>query len=192
MTVLGSIHTFTRRALQELPWDGARFGALFGYLSGLIPDSYAEGCRSVARMLVPLPETPRDALPHLLRAFGLPAYLVHDTSTPTGYAATLARMGAAAWATHSIAGSVVGLEAELATAGVTTPTIVPDADPTVSTFYLTTPDASGPPQEWGGGTWGDGTCYGEYAVSQPARQGIRAVMEYFRPARSRFTGVTPP
>lgn len=191
MSALGHIHTFLRRALQELPWDGPAFGAMFGYLSGILPDSLAEGHRSVARMLVPLPYTPVDVLPHLLRAFGLPAYQVHDTSVSAGYLAVLARCRAA-WDTHAIGGSNAGMAAELESAGLADVRVHRGwEDSTISEFRIETSSATLSDEYGAGGDWGDGDHYGVWDLTESQAQGLRAVLAYWRPARSRFIGIHP-
>lgn len=193
MAAIQNINTFFRRAMEQLPWDGPRFASLFGWVTGLAPDSLAEGHRTVARMLLPLPESPVDILPYLARAMGVPLYPVHDTSSPTGYAATLARLQATL-ATHAVAGSSAGLVVELIAAGLLGDdydvAVVPDADQTLQAFDVVAD--SDPPETYGGGaTYGDGTIYGRQLTADQAR-GLLAVMAYFRAAGARFREVVIP
>lgn len=179
-----SIHTFLRRALQELPWDGPLFGALFATLSGLIPDTLAEGHRTVARMLLPLPESPVDILAPIARALGVPLYPVDDVTDGDGYAATLARLQATL-TSHATAGSSRRIEAECVAAGLAGAEVQPDADQTLQAFDVGV-DVSDDPEEYDGGAeYGDGTIYGRQIPDEQAR-GLLAVMAYFRPAGARF------
>lgn len=184
MAADGTIHTYLRRALQQLPWDGPRFAALFGWLSGLAPDVLAEANRTVARMLVPLPESPVDILPHLARAMGIPLYAVHDATTPAGYIASMARLRTTL-AVHEVAGSASGLASELALAGLEAPLVEPDLDQTIQAFDVECENSTDPETFGGGATYGDGTIYGRQLPAGVA-SGVLAVMRYFRPAGARF------
>lgn len=187
MAADGTIHTYLRRALQQLPWDGPRFAALFGWLSGLAPDVLAEAHRTVARMLVPVPESPVDILPYLARAMGIPLYAVHDATTPAGYVASMARLRTTL-AVHEVAGSIAGLASELTLAGLEDVTIAPDDDQTLQAFDVKCSNSTAPETYGGGATYGDGTIYGRQLPPNVA-SGVLAVMRYFRPAGARFRNI---
>lgn len=183
----GTIHNFLRRALQQLPWDGPRFAALFGYLSGVAPDVLAEANRTVARMLVPLPESPVDILPHIARAMGIPLYAVHDATTPAGYIASMARLRTTL-TVHEVAGSVMGLASELTLAGLEDVQVVPFDDQEEQAFDVRCSNSTDAETYGGGATYGDGTIYGRQLPANVA-SGVLAVMKYFRPAGARFSEI---
>lgn len=179
-----NIHTFLRRAAQELPWDGRRFGNLFGYLSGLVPDTIGETHRQLARLTLPLPFSPTDVLPYLARDLGVPLYAANDPTTPTGYAATLAQLQSTV-ATHRIAGSMAGLVTELVRAGLAGADIRPSATHPAQVFDVGV-TTSNPPRVYGTASeYGDGYIFGRQ-VSAARAAGLLAVMRYFRPAGARF------
>lgn len=184
MPELGTVNSFLRRAFQQIPWDAPRFVALFSILSGLVPDTLAEANRTVARLLVPLPESPTDILPYLARALGVPLYPVQNVGTASGYLATLARLQATL-ASHEVAGAAAQIAAECVQAGLSNPEVIPDTDQTLQAFDIAVDDSTDPEEYGGGAEYGDGTIFGRQVSADRAR-GLLAVMEYFRPAGARF------
>jgi hypothetical protein len=157
--------------------DGAALRTA-GFLFGLLPDSLIEGVRQSQRFTMPLPETPVDALQHLLVLYGLPTYA-------EGYFSTLDRLRNA-WLTHEVAGAQVQLEAELVSrCGLTDATIIPDG---LHAFSIETSDAAAY-ATWGSFNYGDGTIYG-WQIDNDVAQNVLRCLRYFKPARILYTGLT--
>lgn len=188
------LNTFSRLVNLKQRWAlGERAHRITSVIAGLLNDAISDGARQVFRWTLPLPDTPVDALPYLLRDFGLPSYV-------EGYFATLARLRTA-FATHAIAGSEAQLISEAVIAGLTGAGIELDTD---SSFWFTYPDAgdeleygdSGPltcdyDEENGIPPNGYAPIYGVQLTDDIAHN-LRRLIAYFKPARERWNGVKPP
>lgn len=185
-------HTSTAWAAAKNPWNGARWERLWGIVAGLLPDLYREGARLSARMMLPLPGTHPEAIGPLLRAFGLPGYAAEQPlDEPAGYFAALARLRDA-WATHAVAGATAMLEAELVRAGVADAEIVNmSGDTEAADFAVRVPGSGDPSLYDAGHTFNSGRTF-DRQITPTESQGIRAVIAYFKPARSLFRAVVGP
>ncbi len=188
-------HTFLRRTAYYV-WRVAPFSGDFGrrftgIVHGLVPDSIAEAVRQAVSMVLPRKGgTPVDALPHLLKTFGLLGY------PGEGYPSTIDRL-LDAWNTHARGGTPGGVELELARAGFTgTMVEYPDTlvlDPTAYTsdFWIT---FTVPPVANTGVVYGSGPpVYGEfvYGISGITSQEIvttKRIVQYWQDAGTRYRG----
>lgn len=197
--------TFVRQAAVMLRWAlGERAHRLTSTLAGLLPDMIADAVRQAMRFTMPLlTDAPVDALPYLLRSFGLPTY--EEIDSDTQYFATLDRLRAA-WTTHETAGAATRIEEEAVTAGLTDAevftdqTLLPfpwrdgllDTDHE-SAFGIFSTDATAPPDIGEPGlVFGADAIVGAQGIGARRWRNIRALMAYFRPARERFIGIFPP
>lgn len=185
-------HTSTRWAARWNPWNGSRWERLWGLFAGVLPDAYREAVRVSARMMLPIDGVHPEAIPPMLRRFGLPAYLVESPLTaPAGYAAALARI-LDAWNTHAVAGSTAGMETELSRAGVAGATIVNITGTAAegADFAISVPTSTAGATYDGGAVFDDGTTF-DRQVTATESQGIAAVIRHFKPARSLFRRLDP-
>lgn len=179
-----NLATFIRYAARALRW--ARGPAELrhtGVLSGLLPDGVSEAARSIVRWSMPLVNTPEDAIPHLLRHYGLPPYA-------ESYAATLTRLRDT-WPTHEIAGAEDMLAAEAERCGITNAVITRDND-TDSAFWIEGDniDPVIPAYDTAGTIYtGGGIVYGCQPPSNDVAKNLRSMIRYFRPARERYRGL---
>ncbi len=149
------------------------------FLAGLLTDTMVEGARQAMRFSLPLGDTPIDALPYMLRSFGLPFY-------SELYETTITRLRSA-WDTHVVAGAQTMLEAEFAGIGLENPAV--DTLGSLHLFGLLADNAE-PDATWGTFDYNDGTVYGGQIDPIIARD-INRLLRYFKPARVRWLGLTP-
>lgn len=176
------LHTFVRLADRVWRWARGEYEKrLTGTLASLPADMLADAARQVMRFTMPLPDTPVDALPYLLRSFGLPTY---DES----YWDTLDRLRDAS-ETHAVAGAQAMLEREAVRCGLENPTIsLPTMlHPGETPSYWIVADGIGEIAVYGEFTYGDFIWGYQFGQSR----NIRAMTKYFKPARERFLGVRP-
>lgn len=174
-------NTFVRFAAVKLRWAVGEYShRLTSVIGGLLPDLVADSVRHIVRWTMPLDDTPTDALPHLLRNYGMPTYI-------EAYAATMARLRAVV-DVHQTAGSQSQLEAELARAGMPGATIEIDSG---SSFWIRWGDGTTPTYGEPGLTYGTpGLVYGSQVSAADAHNAKR-LMSYFRPARELWRGFLP-
>lgn len=183
------LHTFTRLVAYRCAWAlGPRAAALTGLLAGLVPDMGADAIRQICRWLFPIDSNiPIDALPFMLRLYGIPAY------DGESYHGTLARLRDAMM-THSRAGGVDMLAQELSRITGLDPAafnVVPD--PPAKFSIAVTEGGLAAKRKYGaaGATYGRGKSYGFQAPDIRWTRNVQRMMRYFKPARERFTGLEP-
>jgi hypothetical protein len=176
------INTFTRRAAMLWRWArGERALRLTETIAGLTPDILADTFRQVMRWTLPLEDTPEDALVYLLRDHGMPSYV-------EPYQQTLNRV-LEFIDVIPYAGAQAMLAAQAAYCGLVNPVIVPDLP---NSEFSITADNVGFMPRWGDPSlkWGDPNVWGNF-VSVETGKNLRAMLEFFRPARERYTGAHP-
>jgi hypothetical protein len=150
-------------------------------ISGLGSDILADTARQVMRWSLPLEDTPEDALVYLLRDHGLPAY-----AEP--YQQTLDRVRDFI-NVIPFAGSQSMLESQADLCGLTNSVVIPNLED--SEFSIAADNVGFMPR-WGdpGLKWGDPIVWGNYVLPNTAKN-LRSMLQYFRPARERYTGLSP-
>jgi hypothetical protein len=174
------IHTFIRYTAAFLHWaKGEMAFRLTATVGGLLHDCMGDTARQIWRFSLPLYDTPVDALPMLLRHFGLPTY---DET----YAETITRLRDV-WNTHQYAGAEVMLIAEAARCGITNPSIEIDTGPLG--FWIKGDNVQGVMPKFGTFDYDDGTQWGYIADDPVHAKNVLAMMQYFKPAREYFRGL---
>jgi hypothetical protein len=178
-------NTFSRLVAFSMRWArGELAHRMTSVVAGVIPDAIADGARQVMRAMLPLPGSMPDAVPSMLRRFGLPPYMPGVIT----YAAQLIRLQAAL-DTQAFAGSYAQMLAELVSIGIASP----DIDTTgveASGFFIATTDFT--PTIVGSWTIGDDTSIGATATDVAKTRSVVQMLEYFKPAADRFEGFKAP
>lgn len=174
---------YTSYAAFALRWAlGERAHRLTSVVAGLLPDMIADAVRQIARWRMPLEDTPIDAIPYMLRAYGLPEYI--ET-----YWQSLLRLRNHI-ETHERAGAQEQLIEELERAGLANCSIVVYGGE--NAFWIDYPEAGAEILYDGSHLYGaPEIVYGSGIDPIDAHNVIR-LMRYFRPARERWAGFVPP
>lgn len=175
-------HSFTRYAAAFLRWARGRYEVRLTGAFALMADCAADGVRQGARWLLPLVDTPEDALRYQLRHFGLPTYI-------EGYFETLVRLRDYL-PTLEVSGSVDMLKAEALRVGLTNPTVIAEGGENYVIGFSIYADNVGAMVTYGTAFQWGGFQYG-HQIDGDSRRNLRAMLRYFRPAREFFTGVFP-